>query len=124
MNESKIVCKTCYRDVSDGAGAACRAHTCARRHPRHPGASKNFKQAQAGMRYKRLLTSWVAAMSFKNQMPPLIQWRAFANWIGMEDDHKIVKKWLEQGLLPSKTIGNQTMVNMVALKLMLLKDEN
>lgn len=54
-------------------------------------------------------------MNSKEQMPPLMHWRTFAKWIGMEHEHKIVKEWLERGLLPSYKIGKTTMVNLLVL---------
>jgi hypothetical protein len=63
-------------------------------------------------------------MSLENQTPPLIPWRHFANWIGMDREHQTVKKWIDEGLLPSHAVGGITMVNMVALKKVLLNPKD
>ena len=59
-------------------------------------------------------------MSIQNQTPPLLQWRVFADWIGMGKEHKTVKGWIDQGLLPSIQFDGITMVNVLALKQELL----
>lgn len=49
-------------------------------------------------------------------IPPLMPWRAFADWIGMSGDHGTVQGWCERGYLPCVTLGKYRMVNVAKLQ--------
>ena len=49
-------------------------------------------------------------------MPPLMPWRVFANWIGMSNEHATVKSWIDKDLIPSIKIENKTLINLLALE--------
>jgi hypothetical protein len=55
--------------------------------------------------------------------PPLMPWAKFAEWIGMGDEPKVVRSWVERGYLPSRKVGKRTMVNVVRLVQQLLDEE-
>jgi hypothetical protein len=58
-----------------------------------------------------------------NGAPPMMPWPKFAEWIGMGDEPKVVRSWLERGYLPSKKVGKRTMVNVSLLIQQLLNEE-
>lgn len=53
--------------------------------------------------------------------PPLMPWRAFADWIQMEQS--IVRGWVENGYLPTERIGKHRLVNVALLSKQLLEKE-
>lgn len=55
-------------------------------------------------------------------VPPLMPWRAFADWIQMEQS--IVKGWVENGYLPTERIGKHRLVNVALLSKNLLDKES
>ncbi|MBG6285922.1 MULTISPECIES: hypothetical protein [Pseudomonas] len=48
----------------------------------------------------------------------------FAQLIGLGDRQAIVQRWIEQGDLPSRCIGGQTLVDLAALLLMTQADQS
>lgn len=55
--------------------------------------------------------------------PPIMPWRAFAAWIGMEEEQGIVQAWIQRGMIPSVRIGKHRMVNVALLTKELLEKE-
>ncbi|WP_417583181.1 DNA-binding protein [Nitrincola sp.] len=55
-------------------------------------------------------------------IPPLMQWREFADWIRM--DQSIVRGWIENGYLPTERIGKHRLVNVVLLSKQLSEKES
>lgn len=55
--------------------------------------------------------------------PPLMPWRAFADWIRMGDRHDIVWGWIRNGYIPSQKYGKHLMVNLTLLTSQLMEKE-
>ncbi|GHD52480.1 hypothetical protein SAMN05216429_106137 [Marinobacter persicus] len=55
----------------------------------------------------------ITEISKKEDWPPVMEWRAFADWIRV--DHSIVHMWLHRAYIPSIRIGKRRMVNLVQL---------
>ncbi|WP_293267708.1 DNA-binding protein [Neptunomonas sp.] len=55
-------------------------------------------------------------------MPPLMQWREFADWIRME--HGVVRGWLDNGYIPTQRIGKHLLVNVALLSKNLLEKDD
>lgn len=49
----------------------------------------------------------------KGDWPPLMEWRQFAEWIGV--DHGIVYNWMRRAYLPTIKVGKYPMINVVVL---------
>jgi hypothetical protein len=49
----------------------------------------------------------------KGVFPPMMEWRRFAEWIGV--DEGIVYNWMRRAYLPTVKVGKYPMVNVVVL---------
>ncbi|HFH4615144.1 DNA-binding protein [Pseudomonas aeruginosa] len=56
-------------------------------------------------------------------LPPVMPWRDFANWIGMGEDHETVRGWIRKGYIPAHKIGKHVMVNVVLFVHQLMEKE-
>ncbi len=56
--------------------------------------------------------------------PPLMPWESFVDWIGMSDEPRVVRSWIDRGYIPSVKVGRRVMVNVVALTRDLLEKES
>ncbi|WP_348532210.1 DNA-binding protein [Pseudomonas sp. BN515] len=56
--------------------------------------------------------------------PPLMPWRQFAVWIGMEDKQQHVRGWCDKGYLPTVRMGRHRMVNVALVVKQLLEQED
>ncbi|MBR9882308.1 MAG: DNA-binding protein [Oceanospirillales bacterium] len=54
--------------------------------------------------------------------PPLMAWRAFADWICIEQS--IVRGWMENGYLPTERFGKHRLVNVALLSKQLLERDS
>jgi hypothetical protein len=56
--------------------------------------------------------------------PPVMHWRAFADWVRMSNEHDVVWGWIRNGHLPSVKVGKYVMVNVALLTQQLLDGES
>lgn len=49
----------------------------------------------------------------KGDWPPLMDWREFSEWIGVEEG--IVYNWMRRAYLPTVKVGKYPMINIVVL---------
>lgn len=59
----------------------------------------------------------------QKQMPPLMPWKKFADWIGMDGDHDTVRGWIRRGYIPTRKLGKHVMVNLVLLSQRLMDED-
>lgn len=56
-------------------------------------------------------------------VPPVLPWVKFAEWIGLGDEPKVVRGWVDRGYIPSLRIGRRIMVNVEIFRQQLLEED-
>lgn len=57
------------------------------------------------------------------QAPPVLPWVKFAEWIGLGDEPKVVRGWVDRGYVPTLRIGKRLMINVELFRQQLLEGE-